>query len=241
MKIIDTHTHCGNKTKLYPIAEVKKHLEEANADGAVIFAFPEDMYRLTDSLESRVEANEYVLQVARENEEIIPFYFVWNDYHIPDNLDQYRGIKWHRHADEPPYDYADPRCETILERIRELRLPVLIEEVFDHTVAFVERMRDVPIIIPHIGNLNGGYDKMDVFFDKPHVHFDTSVADLEAIERVLAHVGPERILFGSDVSGTRQPFFNFPKVELAKLDRLHIAEADRTLILGGNIQRLTGN
>jgi predicted TIM-barrel fold metal-dependent hydrolase len=242
MLIIDAHTHCGDnrETKFYPIEEVRRHLDEAGADGAVIFAFPEDMYRIVDSPESRRRANEYVLQVAeREKEKVIhPFYFVWNDFIIPENLDRYDGIKWHRHADEPRYDYESPQCERMLQRIRELRLPVLLEEEFAQTVAFVRRMRDVPVIIPHMGQLNGGPDAMEVFFDEKHVFFDTSVAPLEVIERILNRVGPERVIFGSDVSGTKEPFFNFPRVELEKLYRLPLSDADRSLILGGNIERL---
>lgn len=242
MLVIDAHTHCGNnrKTKFYSIYEVRKYLDEANADGAVIFAFPEDMYRIVDSPESRRRANEYVLQVAKEEKEKIihPFYFVWNDYIIPENFEEYEGIKWHRHADEPRYDYESHDCEKMLQRIRELRMPVVIEEEFAQTVAFVKRMRDVPIIIPHAGQLNGGWKLMEKFYDEKHVSFGTSTAPLEAIEQILNHVGPERIIFGSDVSGTREPFFNFPTVELEKLSKLSISGADQSLILGGNIERL---
>lgn len=242
MLVIDAHTHCGNKreTKFYSINDVRKHLDEADADGAVLFAFPEDMYRIVDSPESRRRANEYVLQVAKEESEkkIHPFYFVWNDYLIPENFEKYEGIKWHRHFDEPHYDYESGKCEKILTRIRELQLPVLIEEEFAQTVEFVRRMRDVPIIIPHMGQLNGGWKLMEEFYDEKHLFFDTSTAPLEAIESILNAVGAERVLFGSDVSGTREPFFNFPTVELEKLNRLSISDADRSLILGGNIERI---
>jgi len=242
MLIIDAHTHCGNKkeTKFYDKEDILKHLDEANADGAVLFAFPEDMYRVVDSKESRIRANEYVLQVAKEEKEKIfhPFYFVWNDYIIPDNFDQYEGIKWHRHADEPRYDYESSECEKMLQHIRELGIPVLIEEEFAETAAFVKRMRDVPIIIPHMGNLNGGWHLMTEFFDEKHVFFDTSTASLESIEYILNKIGSERIIFGSDVSGTQEPFFNFPKVELEKLRKLSISDADMSLILGKNIERI---
>ena len=242
MFVIDAHTHCGNNraTKFYPIAEVRKHLDEASADGAVLFAFPEDMYRIVDSPESRRRANEYVLQVAKKEKEkrIHPFYFVWNDYIIPENFEQYEGIKWHRHADEPRYDYKSPECEKMLQRIRELRLPVVLEEEFAQTAAFVRRMRDVPVIIPHMGQLNGGWELMEEFYNEKHVFFDTSVATLEVVEQILNSIGPERVVFGSDVSGTSEPFFNFPAVELEKLSRLSLSDTDRSLILGGNIERL---
>lgn len=245
MLIIDSHIHCGNnrETKFFSINDVKQHLDEADADGAVIFAFPEDMYRISDSPESRCRANEYVLKVAKEEKEktIHPFYFVWNDYIIPENFEEYEGIKWHRHPDEPRYDYDTPECEKILKRIRELQFPVVLEEEFDETIAFVRRMQDVPVIIPHMGKLNGGWQLMEEFYNEKHVYFDTSTAPLEAIDSILNQVGAERVIFGSDVSGTKQPFYNFPKVELEKLSKLSVSESERSLILGENIERIVAN
>lgn len=240
MTIIDAHIHLGNQPqKNYTPEQLKNDLEEAGAHGAVVFAFPEDMYRLTDTFESRIAANEFVLQSARKDSSLIPFYFVWNDYLIPVNLDEYAGIKWHRHHDEPRYDYADYGCEAILETIRALRLPVLIEEEFDETQAFIARNPEVDIIIPHMGRLNGGPERMDVFFDNPRVYFDTSMAPFEAIARICEHVGPQRIIFGSDVSGTRQPFFNFPKVELEKVSALQLGPDEMAMVLSENILKLT--
>jgi hypothetical protein len=225
--------------KSFDLADIKHDLSEAGAQGAVLFAFPEDIYRIEDSREWRIKANNYVLEVSGlAEEDLYPFYFVWNDYIIPDNLSDYAGIKWHRHWDEPKYDYDDPKCHEMLKSIKDLDLPVLIEEEYDNTVRFVKDNPELKIIIPHMGNLNGGYDRMDVFFDNPNVRFDTSVASLDAIKRVLDNVGPERVIFGSDVSGTRVPFFNFTKVELAKILQLDLDERSKSLIFAENIESL---
>jgi hypothetical protein len=240
MRIIDAHIHCGNNraTKAFDIAEVRANLAEAGAVGAVLFAFPEDMYRLVDTPESRRRANEYVLEVAVGDPHLYPFYFVWNDYVIPDHLAGYAGIKWHRHVDEPEYDYEVPGCAAMVERIAELGLPVTLEESYTNTVQFVNRWPEVTVIIPHCGNLNGGYERMSAFYDCPQVYFDTSVAPAAYISGLLAAVGPERVIFGSDVSGTRQPFFNFTRVELEKFLALDLDDTSRTLVLAGNIERL---
>ncbi|KON26483.1 hypothetical protein AC480_05595 [miscellaneous Crenarchaeota group archaeon SMTZ1-55] len=240
MRIIDGHVHIGNnkQTKYYTLREMWRDLHEADADGACIFAFPEDMYRTVDLTEARIRANAYVLDVSKTSDDVYPFYFVWNDYLLPENLDEYRGIKWHRHADEPRYDYDDPKCVKMLERITDLKLPVLLEEEFANTQLFVERNPEVTVIIPHMGQANGGTDRMRVFFVNPQIYFDTSVAPLEAIQYVLHHVGATRVIFGTDVSGTRMPFFNFPKVELAKLRQLDLDDASMRLIVAGNIERL---
>jgi len=240
MRIIDAHVHLGNnrQTKYYSLRELRRDLKEAVAQGAVVFAFPEDMYRIADSPQSRMRANEYVLKAARASRNIYPFYFVWNDYLIPPNLEEYAGIKWHRHRDEPRYDYDAPRCSEILERIRGLKMPVVLEEEYAETLRFVKENPEVRVIIPHMGKLNGGCDRMEAFFENPNVYFDTSTAPLEAIRKILVKVGAERIIFGSDVSGTRGSFYNFPKVELKKMLQLDLDEASQKLIFAGNIERL---
>jgi predicted TIM-barrel fold metal-dependent hydrolase len=240
LKIIDAHIHIGNNptTKYYTLKETKRDLREAGAHGACLFAFPEDMYRMIDSTTSRYAANEYVLQVSHESKDLHPFYFVWNDYLIPNNLNQFHGIKWHRHSDEPRYNYSLPQCKEILELITDLKLPVILEEEFDDTRRFIKENSEIDVIIPHMGQANGGYKKMIVFFEDSNVYFDTAVAPLEAIQYILDHVGPERIIFASDVSGTRMPFYNFPKVELLKLAKLNLAQESYRHIVAGNIERL---
>ena len=239
MRIIDAHVHLGNQPfKQYTKEQLAADLAKCDADGAVIFAFPEDIYRCIDSDESRQRANDYVLSAAQHNPQLYPFYFVWNGYAWPDDWGQWTGIKWHRHADEPPYDYDHPRCEAILEVISAHNLPVILEEEFDRTVAFIQRNPQLNVIIPHMGDLNGGYEAMETFYDNPHVFFDTSVADLRPIEKALANAGVERAIFGSDVSGTTEPYFNFTHVELEKIMKLSLAPDELALVLAGNIERL---
>lgn len=241
MRIIDNHIHCGNnrRTKIFTPEDISQNLHSAKAEGAVIFAFPEDIYRIENSKESRIKANEYILEVSQKAKETLyPFYFVWNDFLIPDNFSNYAGIKWHRHWDEPKYDYDDPRCKKFLGTINDLALPVVLEEEYKYTMRFINENPNINVIIPHMGFLNGGYERMDIFFDKPNVYFDTSTANSEAIKHVLSNVGAERVIFGSDVSGTSSPFYNFTKVELEKILKLELSERSLTLILSENIERL---
>ncbi len=241
MKIIDDHIHCGNnrRTKVFTLEDISENLRSAGADSAVIFAFPEDIYRIENSREWRIRANEYVLEVSKKAEEtLFPFYFVWNDFLIPDNIDDYAGIKWHRHWDEPKYNYDAPECKKFLKIIYDLNLPVVLEEEYEYTLRFINENPDINVIIPHMGHLNGGYERMDIFFDKPNVYFDTGTASPEAIKRVLYNVGSERVIFGSDVSGTSLPFYNYTKVELEKILKLGLDEHSLALILSENIERL---
>lgn len=269
MRLIDSHVHIGKNPKwgpemiarylriglhwrvpaqykYYPIEDLKADLDEADMHGAVVFAFPEDIYRLEDSRESRVKANEYILEAARTTKYIYPFYFVWNDYIIPENFEQYAGIKWHRHHDEPNYYYNDPKCYEILKRIKELEMPVLIEDEYNETINFVEQNTDLNIIIPHCGKrlwvpptvdrLLENFDRMKVLFDRPNLYFDTGGVEpgipLDIIRKVLKLVGPKRMILGSDTP------YNTPKIELEKLVQLNLDEVDRELIFSANIERL---
>jgi predicted TIM-barrel fold metal-dependent hydrolase len=113
-----------------------------------------------------------------------------------------------------------------------------LRELRRKTLHFVKENPGLRVIIPHMGKLNGGCERMEAFFDNPNVFFDTSTAPIEAIRKILEHVGVKRIIFGSDVSGTKEPFSNFPKVELKKVLQLDLDEASKELILAGNIEKL---
>ncbi len=269
MRLIDGHVHIGNNPKwspdkiaryrkigllwriprqytYYPMEDLKADLDEAGMQGAVVFAFCEDIYRVEDSKEARVRANEYILDAARAEKYIYPFYFLWNDYIIPESLEQYAGIKWHRHYDEPNYYYDDPKCYEILEMIKKLKMPVLIEDQYNETVWFVEQNPDLNIIIPHCGkrmwvpstldSLSKNFHRMEVFFDRSNVFFDTGGVEpgipLDIINRVIEHVGPERVILGSDTP------YNTPKTEFEKLNHLELKETDKALIFSENIERL---
>jgi hypothetical protein len=269
MRVIDSHVHIGNNPKwapetisryvkigltwripktyiYYPIEYLENDLTEAEAQGAVVFAFPEDIYRVEDSVEIRMRANEYVLKASKTGNSIYPFYFVWNDYLTPESLGEYAGIKWHRHYDEPNYYYDDSKCLEILEKIEELKMPVLIEDEYNETVNFVKNNPKLNIIIPHCGKrmwipptldrLLENFERMRFFFEKPNVFFDTGGVEpgipLDVIKKTMDIVGPERLIMGSDTP------YNTPKLELEKLLKLDLSEDEMELILSKNIESL---
>lgn len=98
------------------------------------------------------------MNAAEESSDLHPFYFVWNDYLIPDSLDQYSGVKWRRHEDEPRYDYDCPVSNIFVEIIEGHGMPALLEEGFEETKSFIDENPRINLIIPHIRKLNGGYD-----------------------------------------------------------------------------------
>jgi hypothetical protein len=169
--------------------------------------------------------------------EIYPYFFVWNDFAWQDLGPEFVAIKWHRHPDEPEYQYADPRCREFLEVARQRRLPILLEESFENTMFFLEKLAgDLPVIIPHLGGLSGGYANLlkAGVWDSDSVYADSALAWPGEIEDFLNRYGPERLLFGSD-----HPFGQ-PRSELAKILNLGLPENQIQAILGDNFRRLCG-
>lgn len=240
--MIDAHVHLGAfPEKSYTLKELTGDLATSGCDGAVVFAFPEDMYRVEDSRERRSRAHEYILKAAEENVNVHPFFFVWRYDEIPEDFTvRYKGIKWHRHEDEPEYDYESGAFRDVAALIDGNRMPVTLEEERRNTFMLVEYFHKAPVIIPHCGRMNGGFEGLKPLLDRPNVCFDTSVAPIDEVRAVLEAVGPQRLIFGSDVSGTHTPFFNSPAVELEKLKKLELDEGDWSLVTRENILRVMG-
>ncbi|MFC1834523.1 hypothetical protein ACFL2Q_07290 [Thermodesulfobacteriota bacterium] len=106
--VLDSHVHCG---LTLPFQEISREWKTGGIHGGSAFSPVEEIYDrydplFTDSEEyraSRSGVHLYLLELARK-ERVFPYFFVWRDFiSIPDG---FMGIKWHRHADEPVYDYG---------------------------------------------------------------------------------------------------------------------------------------
>ena len=170
---------------------------------------------------------------------VYPFYFVWNDYDTS-RLDGHCGIKWHRHANEPTYNCDDPRCQAFIDEVRARGIPILIEEEYENTLRFVDEMaQGMPIIIPHMGYLNGGVKRLldEDFWRRPNTYADMSggtACRAEDVKRFLDRYGPERMLFGSDYPCC------MPLRSKNKIGELGLPDADLRLIYSENVLRLIG-
>ena len=237
MLVLDAHVHCGTTL---PFEKVEKSWHEGLIDGGVLISPVEEIYdrynrSFTDSpyyQASRREVHRYLESIKKEN--IYRLWFVWNDFELP--RPGFAGVKWHRHAYEPVYDYASPACERFLQYVYEQRLPILLEEEFRNTLDFVRRVdQRTVIIIPHMGGLNGGYWslKRAGIFDLPTVYVDTALATPDEILDFACVYGTDRIMFGSDFP------FGDPAWERAKVERI-FSGADLEKVLSGNAVRLFG-
>jgi predicted TIM-barrel fold metal-dependent hydrolase len=244
-RIIDAHAHCGIQDR-FPPQSLEDYLAVARGSGiagAVMFPPVMEIYDRYDPsfedtpnwLERRKAANHYLTVLRGSDFEVFPYFFIWNDFALEQIVPSHRGIKWHRHADEPHYHYDDPRCNQAIDEIRKRRMPVVLEEELRFTLRFVNELaQGVRIIIPHCGLLNGGYERLrdHGVWDKPDVYADTALAPERVIRDYIDRYGTQKIFFGSDF-----PFGN-PGVELGKVLRLGLGGEALEAITGLNIIRL---
>jgi len=243
--IIDCHMHCGVQNVDQPVALIKQRLAEADIGGACLYAPVEDIYDRYDATfedtaewqACRQRANDYLLDLSAADPGVTAYYFVWNDFRQEELARGFRGVKWHRHEDEPVYHYDDPRCEEFLQEVYRLQLPVVLEESFENTVSFVERVAGrTPVIIPHLGFLNGGFSALVAsgIWDEPGVCADTALASRHEMSAFIERYGDEKLLFGSDFP------FGTPRTELGKVEGLGLTDEAFERVVSGNVRRLTG-
>jgi uncharacterized protein len=242
-RIIDSHIHCGVQHVDLPFEDIEPLLRRDGISAACMFAPVEDIYDRdnfdfqdnNDWRRTRRKANRYLLQLAAEGEPVFPYLFVWNDFAVDELQHPYCGIKWHRHSYEPEYHYEDPRCDRMIEEITRRRLPIVLEESFDNTLRFVERLApEAVIIIPHLWGLNGSYQSLDRagIWCRANVYADSALASTAEIRHFIEHYGPEKLLFGSDYP------FGTPGQELGKIERMKLAAVDFEKVVSGNILAL---
>ncbi|MFC1815199.1 amidohydrolase family protein [Thermodesulfobacteriota bacterium] len=241
----DAHVHCGiqDMPTLWTFNNYLRHINDSPIRGAAMFPFPSQIYDrwnpdFTDTpawQQQRRRANAYLLTVGIKDFEVFPYLFIWNDFALTNTTEAYCGVKWHRHANEPKYHYDDPRCLTAIEEIRKRNIPVVFEEELANTVHFVRKLApDIPVIIPHMGFLNGGYRAIvnQGLFELPNVYTDTCLASSGEMIDYINNYGEKRILFGSDFP------FGDPISELEKVLRLPIPPEKQAAVAGLNFQRL---
>jgi len=244
--IIDSHLHCGVQKVSWGWEELRRRLKTAGIGGAGLIPPVEDIYdrydfHFTDPpawQACRRQAHQYLLDLHDPHIHLYRYFFVWNDFAWEELSPEHVAIKWHRHANEPEYHYDDPRCREFLKVVQVRGLPILLEETFQNTLFFLERLlpAGVPLIIPHLGGLNGGYMALRRagVWDHPQVYADTALASTWEMADYVDRWGSARLLFGSDYP------FGEPAYELAKVQSLNLPESDRQAILGGNFRRLAG-
>lgn len=230
--IVDSHVHWG------PSASMGTHVttdwilreqEESGVTQVIILPFPS-----TAIISNRI--NVQLLDETRRVKQFIPYFYVREDF--PSIPPEYYGGKWHwmRGIQDSASNYDlldDPDLPDLVERLQSTGKPVIFEEELDFTKRFVERFPGLKLIIPHLGLLGGNpLDFLRAFKDKENIYFDTALGQQSNIREFVGAVGPERVIFGSDI-----PFGSMER-ELAKILGLTLSYADKKRILADNILEL---
>ena len=236
MDIIDSHTHWGPSLTMgteVTTEELLRQAEQSAVSRIVIFPFPS--MALADE-----GINERLLDEVNRVREFIPYYYIPETMKPIPQGKGFCGGKWHwmRGVQDCSSDYQalkNPKLEEFVEASERIDLPIVLEEEFAFTEAFVKKTKSLKIIIPHLGGLGGNpMDFLDTFKGRDHVYFDTALANADTVMKFIHKIGHERILFGSDVP------FGTMKWELEKVLSLPIGDDKKEGILSKNLKRLTG-
>ncbi|MCC7160860.1 MAG: amidohydrolase [Anaerolineae bacterium] len=132
----------------------------------------------------------------------------------------------------------EPFMYPIIQRAAELKLPILAHSTPEECEGLSQVVPDAVIIMAHAGGCPtalGDWNRAILAARRySNIFLDTtsSMNDLGYIEAAVAAVGPERVLFGTDMP-LLDPFFGLSKVTGTELSSETLA-----LLLAGNIQRL---
>jgi len=104
----------------------------------------------------------------------------------------------------------------------------------------MQRVPQAIIVMAHMGGqpyaLGNWHLAVEVASRHRNLYLDTASSQIDngMLEYAVEHVGPEKILFGTDT-----PLLD-PWVQRAKVEGAQIPDEAKGLILGGNVQRLLG-
>ena len=132
---------------------------------------------------------------------------------------------------------GDPRVAAVFNLLEPLMRPLLIHTWGTTEVASLQRLAEkhprLPIIMAHAGG-DAWRAGIAAASACPNLYLDfaCSTPYTGAIQRALDTLGPTQIVFGSDST-----LFD-PLYMKVQFDRLVLSEQDRSLIMGGNAQRL---
>jgi len=243
MIIVDAHVSVSGRDQ--QMSDILRRLQRYDTDTAILFADAG-----SPDLES---VNRYVLRSGREFD-CYPFYYLGGnpftdtrmDLEPPPDLEEYAGLRWHGwfaesedragRVDGHELEFAimtmeSPEFTGLMAALAFYGKPVIFQEDFAVTLEFVRRYQELTIIIPHLGTLSGGQEKVvGQFYRHENVHFTTSHGTLDPI--TLSRLGPERLLYASDFPYGR------PEHEIEKIKRLELSDEDEALVFGENVERI---
>jgi uncharacterized protein len=149
----------------------------------------------------------------------------------------FRGVKIYSHPEAP---ITEPATYPLLEVAAEYGMPILSHTTPDECDHLMQHVPQASLVMAHMGGhpyaFGDWHRAVAVAKKHPNLLLDTASSQIDngMIEWAVAELGPEKILYGSDMP-LLDPFTQMAKVTGAELD-----DRAKALILGGNLQRLLG-
>ncbi len=219
-KIIDCHMHIGSWPTLRKCGNMILRLMDAKGisygliSNADCTEYPKKIREDWEPVHvSQEEGLEAALRFARRNEDRIGV-LAWVNPNketlskklislISENRDIVYGIKIHPW--ESRIKLTHEKVEPYIELARDMKLPVLVHTAKDkysdarYLAYMAKDYPDVRFIAAHM-QLNGRYeDVLQIMRNYPNVYADTAWVKMEVAKKVMEAVGPERVLFGTDM------------------------------------------
>ena len=229
MKIIDMHTHTGNKRIHLALATLERMLKKYGIDNAAVFPM------FQDSCDALVEES------IRNSKNTSGFFFPFLRFNptemklgmLEEISPHFSGFKFHPRAEN--FNVFDKRLEKIFDFIESTGKPVIIHSRKenncnsdpDRLVRIAGLYPGINFIFAHFANDSDEFFREAAEYENAYV--ETSiVSSPKIIERRVDEIGAERFVFGSDTP------FSDPEIELLKITKSRLTKMQKESILSKN-------
>ncbi|MBO0720649.1 MAG: amidohydrolase family protein [Blastocatellia bacterium] len=241
--IVDAHVHIGKSTRL-----------QIDVDGEQLVRVADDMgfdriccTDLTALFYDMEEGNRLLYAEMKKFPDRIIGYASLHSTRFGekalDELDRcahdygMRGLKIYS---TPQMSIAEPAAITILEKTVDLKLPILAHATPLECEYLMAAVPECKLIMAHAAAqpfANGDWNRAIMAAQRhPNLYLETASSTIDAgfLETCVRELGPERIIFGTDIP-LLDPYFQLSKIRDTVVDSCALEK-----ILGGNILRLMG-
>lgn len=241
--IIDSHVHIGNSTAYNFYANADDLLRLAD-DNGIDKLFVTDFTALIHDMR---EGNDALGKVIRRHPDRILGYVSIPTMNFEngalDEIDRcvheygMRGIKIYSY---PMLPLVRPSVFPVLERAASYRMPILAHSTGEECEIMASRVPEAFLMMAHSGSTalaRGDWMRALQAAERyPSILLETASSSVNngSLEYTISRVGPERIIFGTDM-----PLLDV-SVQMARVSGAAISQEDKDLILGGNMARMLG-
>lgn len=252
MTIIDAHVHIGYFQSIDLGNDIEDVLSRADKMGVekVFCTHCQGLYG------NYTDGNEVVYQAMQKYPDRVLGYVTVNSPRYGKPLYDYvqhaifdrgfSGIKIYSHSQGvgsaiPFLSVADPYMYPLFEMAQEWQTPILAHATSAEVDVICKDFPKLVLMMAHMGAtpVSGGdwHTAISTAKKHPNLILDStgSAMDSGMIEEAVRVIGPERVLWGSDM-----PMID-PWINIERIHSAEISDADKEWILGKNILRLVAN